>query len=78
VQEYNETARAIIDAIPVESLNQFAFFGGPGLDKVVFNGNVALLGDASHRTFASPPALFSLTLSIFFSFSFAPPLPFLS
>ncbi|GAA5899113.1 hypothetical protein JCM6882_004620 [Rhodosporidiobolus microsporus] len=45
---YHETARAIIDAIPPETLNQYAFFGGPQLKTVIANGNIALLGDASH------------------------------
>ncbi|GAA6041613.1 hypothetical protein JCM8097_007768 [Rhodosporidiobolus ruineniae] len=46
--EYHETARAIIDAIPEERLNQYAFFGGPQLKTVIHGGNIALLGDASH------------------------------
>ncbi|GAA6010256.1 hypothetical protein JCM10207_005689 [Rhodosporidiobolus poonsookiae] len=45
---YHETARAIIDAIPEELLNQYAFFGAPQLKTVVAKGCVALLGDASH------------------------------
>ncbi|GAA5858287.1 hypothetical protein JCM8547_004636 [Rhodosporidiobolus lusitaniae] len=46
--EYHPTAKAIIDAIPEETLGKYPFWGGIALDTVVANGNVALLGDASH------------------------------
>ncbi|TFK87874.1 salicylate hydroxylase [Polyporus arcularius HHB13444] len=46
--EYHPVARAIVDAIPPETIKQFAFFGGPQLETVIKHGSVALLGDASH------------------------------
>ncbi|RPD60746.1 salicylate hydroxylase, partial [Lentinus tigrinus ALCF2SS1-6] len=46
--EYHPVARAIVDAIPPETIKQFAFFGGPQLETVVKHGSIALLGDASH------------------------------
>ncbi len=49
-KEYHPVARAIVDAIPPETIKQFAFFGGPQLETVIKHGSVALLGDASHRT----------------------------
>ncbi|WWC90250.1 uncharacterized protein L201_005183 [Kwoniella dendrophila CBS 6074] len=43
---YCETIRQVI-AAPDEWL-EFAMFGGPRLESVISNGNIALLGDASH------------------------------
>ncbi len=48
-QEFHPVVRAIIDAVPPQTLGQFATFSGPQLESIVRYGSIALLGDASHR-----------------------------
>lgn len=45
-EAFNETIRQII-AVPEDYL-EFAMYGGPLLRRVIANGNIAVLGDASH------------------------------
>ncbi|RPD77167.1 putative monooxygenase [Lentinus tigrinus ALCF2SS1-7] len=46
--EFHPVVRAIIEAVPPETLGQYATFSGPQLESIVRHGSVALLGDASH------------------------------
>ncbi|RDX47586.1 salicylate hydroxylase [Lentinus brumalis] len=46
--EFHPVVGAIIDAVPPQTLGQFAAFSGPQLESIVRYGSVALLGDASH------------------------------
>ena len=55
--------RAIVDAVPPDTLGQYATFSGPQLESIVRYGSVALLGDASHRECtlrASPRSMINL------------------
>ncbi|KAI0712773.1 hypothetical protein C8T65DRAFT_646857 [Cerioporus squamosus] len=49
LQEFHPVVRAIIDAVPPDTLGQYATFSGPQLESITRYGSVALLGDASHR-----------------------------
>jgi hypothetical protein len=47
MKDYAPIIRQIIEA--PDSWLSFALFGGPRVERVVHNGSIALIGDASHR-----------------------------
>lgn len=48
MQAFSPEIREAIDRVPEGTWKEFSAFSGPRLQRVIANGNTAIIGDASH------------------------------
>lgn len=60
-QEYHPALQRLLEAAPEDGWKAFAMYGGPRLEQIISGGNVALVGDSSHRKSTSPNSAVAIT-----------------